>query len=371
MKTNLNAVNANGSALSIMRLLGIASAIACGLVMVGCSESEAKIQDASKTQFVEAFTIEKYADVREGVFLGRVRAPKELNLAFELAGKVEWIATTTGQRFQAGEKLGTLDAKRYQLAFDAAEQRLAFANKELQRMEKLLKGGSSTVSEFERVQNAARLAQIAWESAKQDLEDCVLYAPFDGKLAAKNVEVGSFVGPGQPVLVYQETGATEVDIYQTESQLSKLLNGLRDGSIEMKLGEEGVKDAELQLKDYATTPDPFTGSYRTTLLVKDSTADFLLPGVPVRVLVSESLTVAGESPVDIPANALVSQPGGGFQVWVLEEGATAPKARTVSLGQVGARSVEVVSGLSVGDRVVTSGSSLIRSNSVVSTELNF
>ncbi len=371
MKTNLVTVKANVSTRSIMRSLGIVSAIAFGLVGVGCSESEAKIQDASKTQHVESFTIEKYADVREGVILGRVRAPKELNLAFELAGKVEWIATTTGQRFQAGERLGVLDAKRYQLAFDAADQRLAFANKELQRMEKLLKGGSCTVSEFDRAQNAALLARIAWESAKQDLDDCVLYAPFDGKLAAKKVEVGSFVGPGQPVLVYQETGATEVDIYQTESQLFKLLSGLRDGSITMTLNEEGVENAELQLKDYATTPDSFTGSYRTTLLVKDSTADFLLPGVPVRILVRESLNVAGESPVDIPANALVSQLGGGFQVWVLEEGATAAKARTVSLGQVGARSVEILRGLSIGDRVVTSGSTLIRSDSVVSTELNF
>lgn len=341
------------------------------LFVAGCSSEQAGVVEAPNARPVDTFTVEHFANTHTSSFLGRVRAPKELNLAFELAGKVDWIATTTGQRFAAGEKLGMLDGRRYQLAFDDATQRLAFANKELERMEKLLEGGSSTVAEFDRVQNSASLARIAWERSKQDLEDCVLYAPFGGKLAAKKVEIGSFVAPGQAVMVFQETGATEVDFYQTESQLMTLVSGLGEGSLLLKLDGEGVNEAELRLKDYATTPDAHTGSYRTTLVVVAKEYDMLLPGVPVRISVTETLANRGESPVEIPANALVSLPDGQFQVWVYDEGAERLEARAVETGRIGGKSVEILDGLGLGDRVVTSGSSLIRANTLVSAKLNF
>lgn len=338
------------------------------LTLAGCAESEGETLSKAQARHVETFTIDSYADKRVSNYLGRVRAPKEVNLAFELAGKVDWIASTTGESYQAGDKLGSLDAKRYELAFAAANQRLTYAMQNLARMEKLLAGGSSTVAEFDQVENIAILAEIEMERAKQDLEDSVLYAPFDGKLAAKQVEKGSFVSPGQPVLVFQETGTTEVDFYQTEKQLSHLLSGLRMGSTNLQFADEELKDLELDLKDYATLPDSLSGSYRTTLVLSNSRDDLLLPGAPIRVEVTEDLSMIGATPVAIPANALVSLPSGGFQVWVLENGADRPKARSVELGRVGAKSVEVLGGLGLGDRVITSGSSLLREDTLITAD---
>lgn len=350
----------------IAKVFGGVAIVGFGLSHSGCVESGAESFAAPRVRLVETFTVEHYADKRISNYLGRVRAPKEVNLAFELPGKVEWIANTTGQYFKKGEKLGELDSKRYELALAAAEQRLSFANKELARMEQLLVGGSSTVAAYDRVQNAALLAQIVCEQAKQDRDDCTLYAPFDGKLAARKSEVGSFVAPGQAVVVFQETGRTEVDFFQTERQLSHLLRGLRDDSIELRLSDEALEDFELGLKDYSTLPDGLSGSYRTTLVLSESCEDLLLPGSPVRFELIESLAVLGESSVDIPADALVTLPGGRFQVWIFEEGASRPQARTVELGRVGAKNVEVLQGLRLGDRVVTSGSSLLREDSCIS-----
>ncbi|MDQ8181562.1 efflux RND transporter periplasmic adaptor subunit [Pelagicoccus sp. SDUM812005] len=367
MNTELNLDNAKKKRSLIALAVGSVAAIGAGLTMLGCSETEAEVAKEDAARYVETFTVEKHSDVKEGVYVGRVRAPKEVELAFELSGRVDAIAETTGTLFRAGEELGRLDSRRYQLALDEAAQRLAYAEKELARMRTLLDGGSSTQAEFDRVENSSVLARIAWERAKEDLEDTVLVAPFDGKLASKRVEKGSFVMPGQSVLVFQQSGKTEVDFYRTESQLASLLSGIENDVSSVRIADGKLSGTELHLKDYATSPDPLSGAYRVTFRLDNGNARALLPGSPVRLSIVERLDARGNRPVEIPSDALVTLPDGGFRVWVLADGAALPVERSVEVGRVKGKKVEIVRGLDVGDRVVTSGAAMLREHTLVTT----
>ncbi len=351
----------------IVQGAGLVVILGLGVAMSGCAEGEARVGATKVARLVETFRVEKHSDVHTVEYVGRVSAPKEVELGFELAGRVEDISEITGVAFKAGEELGRLESTRYKLAYEEAEQRLAYAEKELGRVRSLLQKGSSTQSEFDRVENAAILARISCVRAKRDLQDCVLVAPFDGKLAAKHIEEGSFVGAGQSVLVFQEIGKTEVEVYRTEDQLVELLSALRRGVAEVGLADGVLKGARLVIKDYATTPDQLSGAYRVTFLVDAPDYIELFPGAPVRLSVVEQLGVLNSRPVEIPSDALVGDGSGGFRVWLLEDGSIHPTVRGVEVGRVGGRLVEIVEGLTLGDRVVTSGSSLLRVDSVITT----
>ncbi|MFC0536941.1 efflux RND transporter periplasmic adaptor subunit [Pelagicoccus mobilis] len=365
MKWNVRNVVAGGWWSVGAKFLGVAGFAAAGLFIAGCADSQAVDVPETPVRLVETFTVERALEVREGEFVGRVRAPKEVELGFELAGRIVSIADSTGTFFKAGEELGRLDSRRYELALAEAEQRLVYAEKELGRMRALLAGGSSTQAEFDRVENATVLARIARERAQEDLDDSVLLAPFDGKLAAKHVEKGSFVGPGMPVLVFQEAGETEVDFFRTEVQLTRLLAGVESGDSAVRIADGALRGSGLSLKDYSTTPDPLSGAYRVTFVVESNRQVTMLPGAPVRLSVIERLGMLSDLPVEIPSDALVADPVGGFSVWLLAEGASEAVSRKVEVGQVAGLMVEIVGGLEVGDRVVTSGSTMLRNDTQV------
>lgn len=316
---------------------------------------------AAAARPVHTFTIRAYADKREATYLGRVRAPVEIDLAFEVGGRLDTLEVATGTRVTAGTPLARLDATQYQLALDAAEERLTYAVKELERTRRLAATGSAATAELDRAVNAESLARIARDQARENLDDTILRAPYDGRVAARKVERGSFVRPGEPILVFQAAETSEVDFYQTESQLERLLDGLSNGEISVTIADGPAAGTRLALKDYATAPNPRTGAYRVTMRVAsetEATAE-LLPGTPVRIRIEERLPEhAGV--VRIPADAVTGDAASGQRVWVLPEGSDRPQPRRVVVGRVAADFVEIVAGLRPGDRVITAGASLLR-----------
>lgn len=308
---------------------------------------------------VHTFTVQAYANEREETYLGRVRAPIEIDLAFEVGGRLHSLDLPTGTRATAGTPLAHLDATQYELTLAAAEERLAYAEKELDRTRRLQATGSAAVAELDRAINARTLARIARDQAREDLANTVLRAPYDGRVATRRVERGSYVDPGKAVLVFQADEATELDFYLTESQLERLLKGLENGRAAATVADGLAAGISLTLRDYATAPDPRTGAYRVTMRLEDVGAVDLLPGTPVRVTVLEELPDR-QGVVRIPADAIVGDAATRQQVWVLPEHQEHPTAREIVVGRAGPDFVEVLQGLRRGDRVITSGATLLR-----------
>lgn len=347
---------------------GSMTLITGGIVLfgTGCSSESVVVEKSPVVRTVKTYTIDRYADTREKSYLARVRAPKEIQLGFEVGGRVEELETKTGVSLEAGEVIARLDLTRNQLNYDQAAEALAYSEKELGRMQRLHESGSGTEAQLDRVANSNVLAKIAVEKSQKDLKDSVLRAPFNGQIARRLVEKGSFIGSGQPIVVFQESGVGEVEFYQTESQLRSLVNGLAMDSVEVRVAEGRAAGALLTLKDYGTTPDPLTGAYRVTMNLRGvDTVDFL-PGAPLRISVVEELSTE-ESLVNVPADALVAETESSFRVWLVMDDSHLPVSRAITVGAAGREFVEVTSGLKPGDRIVTSGASLLRADSHIVT----
>lgn len=70
-------------------------------------------------------------------------------------------------------------------------------------------------------------AQTNLKAARQDLEYCKVYAPIDGRVTHKNIEVGQFVQSGSPALALVDEAGMWVVANFKETQMEKIHPGLR------------------------------------------------------------------------------------------------------------------------------------------------
>ncbi|MEE8369470.1 MAG: HlyD family efflux transporter periplasmic adaptor subunit, partial [Dehalococcoidia bacterium] len=83
----------------------------------------------------------------------------------------------------------------------------------------------ATTDEIEAQRGQVQLAELALERAQKGLEDALLIAPFDGTVAALNIEVGQAPGPNQTAIILNTPDAVRFDITITESDLADIAVG--------------------------------------------------------------------------------------------------------------------------------------------------
>jgi len=284
---------------------------------------------------------------------GRVEARSRIPARARLGGTLVSLNVIEGDVVTAGQVVAqVVDAKiNFQIAaIDAQLQALAAqldnAQAELTRGEDLLARGVTTAQRLDalRTQVDVLKGQIAAASAdrkvveQQALEGAVL-APIAGRVLSVPVAAGAVVLPGEAVATVGG-GGIFLRIAVPERHAAFL--------------EEG---AEIEIE----TP---TGPSRGTLariypLIENGRviADVEVPDLPesfidARVLVR--LPVDTRTALMVPETAVITRSGLDF---VEVAGSEGPVLRTVALGQRqsldGAAMIEVLSGLVVGDRVVS------------------
>ncbi|MCA9726221.1 MAG: efflux RND transporter periplasmic adaptor subunit, partial [Candidatus Eisenbacteria bacterium] len=127
---------------------------------------------------------------------GTLEAERSSNVAFPVAGVVEWLAVDEGDAVNAGAVLARLDRTPYRAAVDQAEARLQFLDRRLERSRALLAERAISreemdADEAERKAAAAELTRHRW-----NLDRTVIHAPFRARVAHRSVELGEVVEAG-------------------------------------------------------------------------------------------------------------------------------------------------------------------------------
>jgi membrane fusion protein (multidrug efflux system) len=179
-------------------------------------------------------------------------------------------------------------------------------------------------------------------------------APFTGVLGIRQVNVGQYLSPGDPVVSLQALDPIYVDFSVPQKEVRRLGAGT---GVEAMTEEGGGVDTVGTVTALDSVIDPATRNVqvRATFANRDGA---LRPGmfVEVRVALGESSSV-----IALPASAISYAPYGD-SVFVVEEleaedGSTyqGVRQRFVELGSSRGDQVAVVSGLEPGVEVVTSG----------------
>ncbi|MGO4909461.1 efflux RND transporter periplasmic adaptor subunit [Pseudorhodobacter sp. W20_MBD10_FR17] len=284
---------------------------------------------------------------------GRVEARSRIPARARLGGTVVSLAVVEGDVVTAGQVLAqVVDAKiDFQLAaIDAQQQALTAqldnAKTELTRGEDLLARGVTTAQRLDalRTQVDVLNGQIAAVVAdrrvveQQQLEGAVL-APIAGRVLSVPVAAGAVILPGEAVATIGG-GGIFLRIAVPERHAAFLKEG---ATIEIETAAGAGQGTLARIY-----PLIENGRVIADVEVPDLPESFIDARVLVRLPVDTRMALM------VPASAVITQTGLDF---VKVVGADGPVLRTVVVGQPqtvdGAAMIEILSGLAVGDRVVS------------------
>ncbi len=298
------------------------------------------------TVFAEAVTPAEFATRVEAI--GTLEARERVDLSPTAADRITAIRFQDGERVKAGKTLFVLAQREQAALVDEANAEAAQARQELARLEPLAQQGAVSKSELDVARRNVETAAASLRAVQSRQNDRVIVAPFDGVLGFRNVSAGAYVRPGDVLATLVDDSVMRLDF----SIPSIYLQSVKIGTpIEAQSDDAPGKTFSGTVAMIDNAINPVTRAVRVrAMLPNDSGA--LVSGMFVRVSVlSEPRSVPS-----VPERAL--QPSGpDVFVWIVDEASGKPLAKKVKVtaGQRENKRVEILAGLSAGDRIIVDG----------------
>jgi RND family efflux transporter MFP subunit len=275
---------------------------------------------------------------------GRIASTRQAVLSGKVQGTVETLAVREGNAVKAGQTLLTIDNRRIVAQLAAADADLENARDRLRRMEALFAEESVAKQELENAQRAFKVAAATRQGLAVQLSDTIIKAPFAGVVTEKRIEAGELVSPGQPLLKIEDVNHLRLEATVAESDLKAIQGGDKVPVVVDALGSEALKGTVALV---LPTGDPAT---HTFLVKVDLPATARLKtGMFGRLQFREGTTKT----LLVPQSAVVAR-GELTGVFTVGLDNTA-RLRFVKLGRAFGDRMEVVSGLTAGEKVLIEG----------------
>ena len=269
---------------------------------------------------------------------GAVEPVRWAKVTSVIRDRIVEICDCEGRSVKKDEVLARLDDKEQRAQLDELRAREDFAKRELDRHAKLVEKGVVSSQAHERVSMDLRTIQALILVQMEKIVDRTITAPIDGVVLRRDGEVGEIAEAGQILFRIGVLKPLRVVAEVNEEDIPRVAIGQT-----MLLRTDAFQGKRLAGKVSEITPigDPVAKTYRIKAALPDDTP--LLPGMSV-----EANVVTREKPgaLLIPADALQ-----GTSVFVVDGNRV--RKRAIEVGIRGAQAVEVLSGLSESDRVLS------------------
>ncbi len=309
---------------------------------------------------------------------GYVVAQRKAAVASKATGRLEYLGVVEGDRVKRGQVIARIESSDMKAALDQAtaglrvnEAELFDAQQSLERQKSLLEKGLTTKAEYDgadarhkRVVASIELAKASIAAAEVALENTLIRAPFDGTVLSKNADVGEMVAPMAASVSSRSAVVTIADMTSLEVEAD-----VSEANIErIRAGQpcEITLDAYpgSRYRGFVNKIVPTADRAKATVLVKvgfESYDGRVLPEMSAKVLfLTKQADVAEENAkpiLTVSSSALASRNGQKVAYLVQENKAVEVPVTT---GKEMGALVEVMGGLSSGDRVINKVDDTIR-----------
>ncbi len=297
--------------------------------------------------------------------VGSLRAVRGVDVTSEIDGMVRTVRFRPGQEVSEGQVLVELNTDADVAHLRALEAAADLANTIYERDKKQLEiqSVSQAVVDADAADLRTKRAQVAEQAAI--VEKKTIRASFGGKLGISTVNPGQYVKAGDKLVTLQSLDSILVDFYLPQQQLSQLAIGQG-----ITVTTDSVPGTTFGGKVTAINPkvDPDTRNVEIEATVVNP-GHRLLPGMYATVAVKAG---GVQRYLTVPQTAVAYNPY-GETVFIVQEGGKGPdgkpqltaKQTFVTTGATRGDQVAVLSGISEGDRVVTSGQLKLKNGSPV------
>ena len=318
--------------------------VCCAALVCGCNGKKTD-RGWSESIAVEGLVVNNGNSTGLREYVGKTGSEVEVGVSFILGGTLTKVAAKNGERVRKGEVLAEVDATTAGSLHNTALATLRQAEDAYNRLKNVhTEGGISDVRwiQMETDLEKARQAEVA---ARKRVEDCVVRAPFDGIVSCRNHHVGEEMKPLEMYARVIDLGRLRVEFSVPEQEIGLLPVGATATALIPAL--EG-RELTLRISDKSLIANPLGHTYMVFATVVGGDTKGLLPDMVAKI----HLTLNERVGMVIPSECVTVMPEGPV-VWVVKDGKAYHRA--ITIGEFVGNGVEVKSGLTDGDTVITLG----------------
>ena len=303
--------------------------------------------------------------------VGAVRARTSAVVSARIPGVIIILKVREGERVRKGQMLAQLDAQENQATaavavagideakrgLDEAISRKRLADTTFERYQKLFNEQAVTRQEFDIKQTEKEVASQGVHRAESRLKQARegsraasaiaaytrITAPFSGIITSKQADLGATVFPAQPLMTIEDEGSYQLELSVPES----LALSVRPGTAVQVTLDALNTTFRARISEIVPAADSASRTFIAKIALGQKG---LTSGMFGRGAISLGTSANG---MLVPRNAIVER-GALTSVWIIEKDAFA-RMRLVRVGKAVGGKVEILSGLSDGERIVVGG----------------
>ncbi len=313
---------------------------------------------ANNTVKVNGILVTK-SDLEEGLFaIGTVLANEEAELRPEISGKVTNIYFKEGSRVQKGDLLVKLNDADYRAQLNKLESSLKLLNEKASRQSKLFDLNGISRQEFDESLNQVDALKSDVQYIKAQIAKTEIRAPFSGQIGSKNISQGSYASQNFLIATMQQLNPVKIDFAIPEKYMVQVRPG-KEITFTLE-GDSTIHTAKV----YAIEPkvESATRTLKMRALAQND-ENKIMPGSFAQI--KFSLSRSGQAML-IPTQAIIPVLK-GKKVMISNNGIAV--SRNIVTGIRKNNEVEVISGISPGDTLITSGMMSLRDSMRVTVKI--
>lgn len=331
------------------------------IIVNGCNNT--KTLDISNLQEVKTLELKNQDGV---IFHGVIKSKRIADLSFQSEGKIIYLPYSRGDFVKKGQVLARLDGVLYKIRkneelarLKEAQIRQAKAKNYYQRMDILHKAGAISDNDWDDAYFGLKTVnqEILIQKEKLDYLDKeisynIITAPYDGYIAEKYSEVGSYTALGQKVLTIMSTIKTQAEIIVDSSIINSLK--LNDKVV----AKRNNKTYDAKISSISRT-SLFNGGFLVSIIF-DDLYDELKDGMSVDILISSE----NKNLAYVPIDCIFEQDGKKFiyKITKINQNIGEVKKEKIETGAIVNDEIEVFNGLNKGDIIIDDDFSKIYPN---------
>ncbi len=325
------------------------------IVMLGlmCADREIDLESSVtvpvSVEEIQPQSIEQFIETT-----GTVEAIKKVELTAETNGYYRRGTADDGTPFSVGDAVNKDDIIVYlenpelenEIMIESKELELDISEREYEKQQSLYEKGGVTLRELKNAEQAFINARYNYENAKLQLEKTKVRSPFDGLIVdLPYYTEGTRMQSGAVMAKVMNYEKLYMDVNVPGKYMGRVSAGQRARVLNYTMPEDTLWGTITQL---SPAIDPDTRTFMSSIVVENPELTFR-PGMFVK---NEIIVARRDSVIVIPKDIII-QSRGSKRVFVVERGAA--DERRIETGLENPTHVQVVNGISEGERLVVKG----------------
>ncbi len=323
--------------------------LASGVLAQKPDDKGGKGAQQQRAQPVIVAPVKREMFVERGEALGTLKARETIMVTSQVAETISAINFDDGVRVEAGQVLVEMTSAEEAAQLQEERATVNEAARQVERLRPLVAQGAAAKSLIDQRRRELETSEARLKAIESRLEDRIIRAPFPGVVGLRNVSVGALVQPGTQITTLDDDSVMKLDFTVPSVYLTEIKIGLPIIATSRALPGREFKG---EVSAIANQIDPVTRSISVRALIPNPDAA-LKPGL----LMTVALLKNDRETIVVPEEALIPEGKKNF-VFVINDNVAEKREVQIGVRQPG--DVEILSGLSEGEIIVTHGTFQVR-----------